>query len=309
MTSLSTRDAYGEMIREIGNNENIVVLDADLSVSTKTSLFAKRYPERFFNVGCAEQNLIGVSAGFALGGKTVFASTYAIFAMRAWEQIRNTVAHDRMNVKIVVSHSGLTNAADGASHQSLEDIAAMRIIPNMRVICPADAVETRQVIKSEIALPGPAYIRLARVKSSGIFDKEYQYSPDRSVILREGDDIGIVSTGTMTEIALEAEQILKERSISASIVHVPVIKPIDTSTITAIAKRCGSIVTIEEHTCLGGLGSAVAETLATHAPVPMRILGTNDVFGESGEYYELLEANGLTPEGIVKASCSLMEMR
>ncbi len=294
---------------KVGKDNDIVVLDADLSISTKTSLFGKKYPDRFFDVGCAEQNLIGVAAGFALSGNVTFASTYAIFVTRAWEQIRNTLAHDNLNVKIAVTHAGLTNAQDGASHQSIEDIAIMRSIPNMRVSSPADAVEAEKIILSEIDTQGPAYIRLNREPTPVIFDDSYEYISGNATKLVEGSDLAICATGSMVHTAIEAANLLKEEQISATVVDVHTIKPLDVATIRNIAKKCGRIVTVEEHSRFGGLGSAIAEIVVETCPVPMKIIGINDTFGSSGGYRELLEMYGLTAENIVKSSKELCEGR
>lgn len=296
----STRDAYGNTLLEIGNNTNIVVLDADLSVSTQTNKFAKKYPERFFNVGCAEQNLVGVAAGLAISGKIPFVSTYAIFLCRAWEQIRSTIAYDNLNVKMVVSHAGLTNAPDGASHQSLEDIALMRVIPNMTVIVPADAVEAEKAIIAEVYQAGPAYVRLNRVKTPIIFDNDYEFRYDKSVELMYGSDLTIIATGTMVHKALDAAKILAKENISVCVHNLHTIKPIDKKSIIKEAKRTGKILTVEEHSIYGGLGSAIAEVLVENYPVPMKIIGVNDKFGESGKYNELIKKYCLTEMNIVK---------
>jgi transketolase len=309
MEPKSTRDAYGDALLKLGDNSGVVVLDADLSTSTQTNKFAKKYPRRFFNVGCAEQNLIGVAAGFAVAEKTAFASTYAIFSTRAWEQIRNTVAHDNLNVKIAVSHAGLTNAPDGASHQSLEDIAIMRVIPNMTVIVPSDAVETEKAVISETYRQGPAYIRLNRVKTPIIFDENYEFILGKPEKLADGDDLAIIATGTMVHQALEASKMLKNDNIDARVINMHTIKPIDTKSIVKIAKETGAVVTVEEHSIYGGLGGAVAEILSEKYSVPMRIIGVKDVFGESGEYEELLKKHGLTTMNIVKSAKELLGMK
>jgi transketolase len=305
----STRDAYGDVLLKLVEDTNVVVLDADLSVSTQTNKFANRCPERFFNVGCAEQNLIGVAAGLAIAGKTAFASTYAIFSNRAWEQIRNTVAHDNLNVKIAVSHAGLTNAPDGASHQSLEDIAIMRVIPNMRVIVPVDAVETEKAIIEEVTNQGPAYIRLNRSKTPIIFDDNYEFTLGKAVKLLEGDDLTIIATGTMVHEALDAAKMLADENISISVLNIHTVKPIDEERIIKEARRTGAIVTAEEHSIYGGLGSAVAEIVVENYPVPMRIIGVKDKFGESGEYHELLKKHGLTAMNILNHVKELLEMK
>lgn len=306
MEPKSTREAYGDVLLKFDDNSNVVVLDADLSISTQTGRFAKKYPNRFFNVGCAEQNLIGVAAGLAIAGKTSFASTYAIFSTRGWEQIRNTVAHDNLNVKIAVSHAGLTNAQDGASHQSLEDIALMRVIPNMTVIVPSDTVETEKAVISETHRKGPAYIRLNRVKTPIIFEEDYNFTTGKAVRLIEGNDLAIIATGTMVHKALEAAKLLEKENYSASVVNIHTIKPLDKNNIIKIAKETGVVLTIEEHSIYGGLGGAVAEVLGEKYPVPMKIMGVNDVFGESGEYDELLKKHGLTAMNIVKMAKELL---
>lgn len=308
MKPKSTRDAYGETLAEAGKNSDIVVLDADLSISTKTDLFGKKYPERFFDVGCAEQNLVGVAAGFALSGNVTFASTYAMFIARGWEQIRNTIAHDNLNVKIATTHAGLTNASDGASHQALEDIAIMRAIPNMRVISPADAVETRKVILHEIETPGPAYIRLNREPTPPVFNESYDFRPGKAAVLKEGSDIAICATGSMVRGALEAAELLERDHISVSVMDIHSIKPLDAEGIRKAAKTCGRIVTVEEHSIIGGLGSAIGEIVVGSNPVPMKFIGINDVFGSSGDYPGLLKLYGLTAEHIVRASKELCEL-
>lgn len=295
----STRDAYGDALLKLGEIPNVVVLDADLSVSTQTSKFAGKYPERFVDVGCAEQNLMGVAAGFAIAGKIPYASTYAIFSMRAWEQIRNTIAHDGLPVKIVVSHAGLTNAPDGASHQALEDLALMRVIPGMSVIVPCDAVETEQAVLSEAVRNGPVYIRLNRSKTPVIMPVDYQFKFGQAVTLKDGNDLVIIASGTMVHAALTAGEILKKENISVRIINIHTIKPLDEFAIIKAARETGAVVTVEEHSVMGGLGSAVAEVLVEHCPVPMKIIGVRDTFGESGEYEQLLEKHLLTPENIV----------
>jgi transketolase len=305
----STRDAYGDALLKLGDNPGVVVLDADLSVSTQTSKFASKYPSRFINVGCAEQNLMGVAAGLAIAGKIPFASTYAIFSMRAWEQIRNTIAHDKLSVKIAVSHAGLTNGPDGASHQSLEDLALMRVIPNMSVINPCDAVETMSAVISETSRKGPAYIRLNRAKTPVIFDANYHFKFGEAVKLTDGTDLAIFATGTMVHKALEASEILNKEKINARVINIHSIKPLDENTIIKTAKETGAVISVEEHSIFGGLGGAIAEVLGEHCPVPMKILGVGDVFGESGEYEELLEKFGLTTLNIVTSAREILRRK
>jgi transketolase len=301
MIKKSMRDAYGECLADLGAEERIVVLDADLSTSTKTSKFAEKYPKRFFNVGCAEQDLIGTAAGLAYSGKIAFVSSYAIFATgRAWEQIRSIVAHDNLDVKIVVSHAGLSNGPDGASHQSLEDIALMRVIPNMKVIAPADAEETKQAIPAIIQNSGPFYLRLSRTETPVLFESSYQFRLGNGVTLREGSDLTIISTGTMISKALEAAENLNKERIDVRVIHIPTIKPLDMNIIIKAAKETGAIVTVEEHSIFGGLGSAVAETIVQNEIVPMEFVAVRDKFGQSGDTDELYELYGLTPKNIVE---------
>lgn len=309
MEQRSTRDAYGDTLLSLGSSPDIVVLDADLSISTKTSLFAKKYPERFIDVGCAEQNLIGVASGLAASKKTVFASTYAIFVTRAMDQVRNTVAYDNLNVKIVVTHAGLTNAPDGSSHQTVEDIAIMRALPNMRIIVPADAPEAVQVIRDEAGKMGPAYIRLNRAESPVLHGVDYIYDRNTADILRDGDDIAVFATGTMVAPALEAAEALRKQSVEACVVNVHTIKPLDAKTISRITGRCGAAITIEEHSIIGGLGSAIAECVCQHTPVPLKIMGINDTFGQSGDYRELLELYNLTPKAITGSVQGLLKVK
>jgi len=298
--TLSTREACGLTLMNMGSQENIVVLNADLSGSTQTSKFANKYPDRFFNVGCAEQNLVGTAAGLAISGKITFASSFAMFLMRAWEQIRNTVAHDNLNVKLLGSHSGLTDSKDGGSHQCLEDIALMRCLPNMSILSPVDAIETEQLITNEISRNGPAYIRLNRISTPTINDNEYKSTFGKSVKLVEGDDITLIATGTMVSKAIQASEILKSKNISAQVINIHTIKPIDKNAIIKCAKDTGHIITIEEHNIYGGLGSSISEILSENYPVIMKIMGVNDRFGESGEYNHLIQKFCLTHNDIVK---------
>jgi len=304
--TLSTREACGITLMNMGNQENIVVLNADLSGSTQTSKFANKYPNRFFNVGCAEQNLVGTAAGFAISGKTVFAGTFAMFLMRAWEQIRNTVAHDNLNVKLLGSHSGLTDGKDGGSHQCLEDIALMRCLPNMNILIPVDAIETEQLIANEVSRRGPSYIRLNRLSTPTINNDDYKFKFGKSVKLCDGEDITIIATGTMISKALEASKILKTKHINACVINVHTIKPIDENTIIRSAKDTGHVITVEEHNIYGGMGSAITEIISENYPVPMKIMGINDRFGESGDYDHLLKLVGLTTNDIVNNAKKLI---
>lgn len=300
MASVATRDAYGEALAELGAvNENIVVLEADLSKSTKTNDFKKVYPERFFNMGIAEQNLLGTAAGFAAAGKIPFASSFAVFATgRAYDQIRNSIAYPNLNVKIAATHAGLTVGEDGGSHQMLEDIALMRVLPNMTVIVPADGVETKQAVKAAAEYEGPVYIRMGRPKVPVLFGDDYKFEIGKGVVLKEGSDVTLVATGIMVSKAVEAAELLATEGISAAVVNISTIKPLDADLIIAQAQKTGAMVTCEEHNIYGGLGSAVAEVLVENCPVPMVRVGVADKFGESGLPDELLEKHGLTANNI-----------
>lgn len=298
----STRDAYGEALVALGGlDEKVVVLDADVAKATKSVKFAKAYPGRFFNVGCAEQNLIGTAAGLALTGKIPFASTFAVFAAgRAFDQIRNTVAYAELNVKIVGTHGGITVGADGASHQSIEDIALMRVVPNMTVIVPADAVETRKVIMAVAQTHGPVYIRLGRASAPSVTAEDANYAIGKGVILREGRDIAVIACGIMTAKALEAAGMLAREGIEATVINMHTIKPLDEQIILEAAGETGAVVTAEEHSVIGGLGGAVAECLSSRRPVPLERVGLADTFAESGSPEDLLVKYGLTAAEIVR---------
>ncbi len=312
MTELkATRDAYGEALVEIGeNNDNIVVLDADLSASTKTAKFRKCFPDRFLNIGIAEQNLINVAAGLSTCGKIVFASSFALFATgRPWEQIRNTVAYSNLNVKIVASHGGISVGADGSSHQSLEDIAIMRAIPNMKVIVPCDANESHNAVLAAAAAPGPFYIRLGREKVPMITDPKHKFRVGKAEALRDGDDVTIIACGMMVDAALKAADILEKDGLKASVIDMHTIKPVDTETIMKYARKTGCIVTAEEHSIIGGLGGAVCEFLSENHPVPVYRIGTRDCFGQSGEPALLLKEYNMTPENICKGAKKVIKMK
>lgn len=300
----ATREAYGEALRELGGqNENIVVLDADLSGSTKTAMFKKEYPMRFFNAGIAEQSMIGTAAGLAAAGKTAFASTFAVFATgRAFEQIRNSVCYPKLNVKVAATHAGLTVGEDGATHQAIEDVAIMRALPNMTVLVPADAAEAKAVVRWAAEYNGPVYIRLGRSGVPDVFDESYEFKFGKAVTLKEGTDVTLIGMGIMTSAALEAAEMLAEEGISATVLNMPTIKPIDEEAIAAAAKATGAIVTCEEHNIIGGLGSAVAEVLAEKAPARLVRVGVKDTFGESGKPADLLKKYGLTASDIAAAA-------
>lgn len=302
---VATRDAYGKVLAEIGKeNQSVVVLDADLSVSTKTSVFAKAFPERFFDMGVAEQDMIGTAAGLAASGKIVFASTFAVFGSgRAWDQVRVSVAYTRLNVKIVVTHAGITTGEDGASHQANEDIAIMRALPNMTVVVPADAVETERVIRAAVKFYGPMYIRLSRPKTRVIHENpNYEFKIGQGEVLRAGSDLTIIACGTMVAPSLDAAALLEKEGLKVRVVNLHTIKPLDKDLIVNCAKETGALVTVEEHSILGGLGGAVAEVIVENYPVPMIRVGLKDVFGESGTPDELLVKYGLTAEEIAKAA-------
>jgi len=299
----ATRDAYGKALVALGaENPNIVVLDADLSKSTKTADFAKHYPERFFNMGIAESNLLGTAAGFATTGKIPFASTFAVFATgRAFEQIRNSIAYPKLNVKIAATHAGVTVGEDGGSHQAIEDVAIMRSLPNMTVLVPADGEETRQVIFAAADYNGPVYIRMGRLDVPLLFDENYTFEIGKANVIRKGFDVAIFANGMMVAAALEAAEELEQEGIQASVINVASVKPLDVETIVSYANKTGAVVTAEEHNIIGGLGSAVAEALSEHSPTPLVRVGIKDTFGESGRPLELVEKYGLTKKEIIEA--------
>lgn len=307
----ATREAYGETLKELGAKiPEIVVLDADLSASTKTAVFAKAFPDRFFDTGIAEGNMMSVAAGLAASGKIPFASTFAVFgAGRAYEQIRNSICYPKLNVKVAVTHAGLTVGEDGATHQMLEDIALMRALPNMTVVVPADAAETAQVIRWAASYQEPVYIRMGRAKVEDVISPDAEFVPGKSTTLADGSDVTIMACGIMTQQALQAAKMLAEEGISARVINMSSIKPIDEEAIVKAAKETGAIVTCEEHTVMGGLGSAVAEVVVRQCPVPMAMVGTEDVFGQSGKASEVLKVYGLTPEHIALEAKKLVEAK
>lgn len=309
--SKATRDAYGEILKELGaENKDIVVLDADLSSSTKTKVFAEAFPDRFFNTGIAEANMIGVAAGLASCGKIPFASTFAVFgAGRAYEQIRNSVCYPKLNVKVAVTHSGLTVGEDGATHQMLEDITLMRALPNMTVTVPADANETKAIVRWAVGYKGPVYIRMGRAKCDDIIPEDYKFVPGKSIELCPGTDVTIIACGIMTSKAVSAAKELEKQGIQTRVINMSSIKPIDEEAIVKAAKETGAILTCEEHTVNGGLGGAVAEVLAKNYPVIMSMIGTNDTFGESGTADSLLEKYGLTVDHIIEEAKKLLKRK
>ncbi|KUG03864.1 transketolase, c-terminal section [hydrocarbon metagenome] len=310
MKKQATREAYGKALLELGQeHQDIVVLDADLSKSTKTAEFAGVFPERFINAGIAEQNLMGMSAGLAAAGKVVFASTFAVFAAgRAFEQIRNSIAYAELNVKICATHAGITVGEDGGSHQSVEDVALMRSIPGMCVVVPADGTSTRQILRDLYQRSGPAYLRLGRLAVPNIYDEELQLQIGRGIELKDGKDATIIGCGIMVEKALQASAILAGEGIMVSVVDMHTIKPLDQELVIKKAKETGAILTVEEHSIIGGLGSAVCEVVSEYCPVPVLRLGIEDQFGQSGSPDELLQHYGLTVDKIAQKVRNLLKI-
>ena len=299
----SIRAEYGKTLVELGKqNENIVALDADLSCSTQTAMFAKEFPNRFFNMGIAEQDMMATAAGLSTVGKIPFVSTFSMFATgRAWDQIRNSICYPKFNVKIVATHGGITVGEDGASHQALEDVSIMRSIPNLMVIVPADCTETAEVIKFAAQYNGPVYIRIARTNVPDVFDKDtYKFNPNKALIVSEGSDVTLITNGETLAEAIDCVELLKEQGINAELVHMPVIKPVDAETIVKSAQKTNNVVTIENHSIIGGIGSAVCETLSENYPVKVLRIGINDEFGQSGEQRKLMDFYGLTGEKLAQ---------
>ena len=297
----ATRDAYGKALVELGDKiEKMVVFDADLAAATKTGMFKKAHPDKFIDCGIAEGNMMGVAAGMASAGYTVFASSFAMFAAgRAFEQVRNTICYPHLNVKIGATHAGISVGEDGASHQCCEDIALMRSIPGMTILNPADDVEARLAVLAAAEMDGPVYMRFGRLAVPRVFDENYKFEIGKGVYLTEGTDVTIVATGLMVERALAAAELLKAEGISAAVINMATIKPIDKEILVDAANKTGCIVTAEEHNIIGGLGSAVAEALSEIKPVPVLRVGVEDVFGKSGPALELLEIFGLNAANIV----------
>ncbi len=297
----ATRDAYGKALVELGDKiEKLVVFDADLAAATKTGMFKKAHPDKFIDCGIAEGNMMGVAAGMASAGYTVFASSFAMFAAgRAFEQVRNTICYPHLNVKIGATHAGISVGEDGASHQCCEDIALMRSIPGMTILNPADDVEARLAVLAAAEMNGPVYMRFGRLAVPRVFDENYKFEIGKGVYLTEGTDVTIVATGLMVERALAAAELLKAEGISAAVINMATIKPLDKDILLDAANKTGCIVTAEEHNIIGGLGSAVAEALAEIKPVPVLRVGVEDVFGKSGPALELLDIFGLNAANIV----------
>ena len=309
MGKQATRVSYGEALAKYGCDERIVVLDADLSKSTKTDTFKKKYPERFINCGIAEGNMMSVAAGLASTGKIAFASTFAMFAAgRAFEQIRNSIGYPHLNVKIGATHAGISVGEDGATHQCLEDLALMRTIPGMVIINPADDIEAQLAVKAAIDYEGPVYMRFGRLAVEDVNGADYKFELGKGVELKDGSDVTIIATGLMVQEALKAAEDLKSEGISARVINIHTIKPIDKDIIIKASKETGAIVTAEEHYIMGGLGSAVTEVVCESAPCAVKIIGT-DRFGKSGKPAELFEEYGLTAENIKKNVREVLKLK
>jgi transketolase len=307
-----TRSAYGEVLVELGNEygKQIVVLDADLSGSTRTAKFGKAYPNQFFNMGIAEQDMMGTAAGFALSGKIVFASTFAMFAAgRPYEQIRNSIAYPGINVKIVASHGGISVGPDGSSHQAIEDISLMRAIPGMRVVVPCDARETKGAVRVAAATEGPFYIRVMRPRTKVLTEDDYEFQLGVAAVLRGGSDVSMVACGALVEQALEAAENLSKEGISCEVINSSTVKPLDEKSILKSVKKTGACITLEENTVIGGLGSAVACFLSENHPTPLKRIGIPDRFGQSGTPEELLDTYGLSRPHIEKAARDIVKVK
>lgn len=307
----ATRDAYGKALVELGEKcDKLIVLDADLAAATKTGMFKKAFPEKFYDCGIAEGNMMGIAAGLGASGYTVFASSFAMFAAgRAFEQIRNSIGYPHINVKIGATHAGISVGEDGASHQCCEDIALMRTIPGMVIINPADDVEARLAVLAAAEHNGPVYMRFGRLAVPRVFDENYKFEIGKGVYLNEGTDVTIIATGLMVERAMQAVELLKNEGISAALINMATIKPIDKDIIIDAAKKTGCIVTAEEHSIIGGLGSAVMEVVGENCPVPVTRVGVEDVFGKSGPALELLEIYGLNAENIAAKAKKAIELK
>lgn len=305
---VATREAYGKALVALGEERpDIVVLDADLSGSTKTKAFSQRFPDRFFNHGVAEANMMGTAAGLAAMGRTVFASSFAMFAAgKAWEQVRQSICVPNLPVKICATHAGLTVGEDGKSHQMLEDVTLMRVLPNMTVLVPADAVEAAACVRAAADLPGPVYVRLSRAATPVVFGEGYRFEIGRAAVLREGTDLAVVACGTVVAAALEAAERLAAEGVEARVIDMATVKPLDEERLVAAARECGAILAVEEHQAAGGLGGAIAELLARRFPVPVEFAAVQDVFGESGTADELLARHGLDAESLVRKARALL---
>ena len=308
---IATRQSYGEALAELGNKyENLVVLDADLAAATKTGIFKKAHPDRFFDCGIAENNMIGVAAGLSLSGKIPFASSFAMFAAgRSFEQVRNSIGYPHLNVKIGATHGGITVGEDGATHQCCEDFALMRVIPGMTVISPADDVEARQAVEAAINYVGPVYMRFGRMAVPNVSPEGYKFEIGKGCLLKDGADVTIIANGVEVSEALEAARLLAEDGIDAAVVNMATIKPLDEELVIKMAKKTGCIVTAEEHSVIGGLGGAVAECLAENFPVPMKRVGIQDTFGKSGPAKELLSVFKLDAVSIAERAKEVVKLK
>ncbi len=308
MKKVATRDSYGNALKELGASaENLVVLDADLAGATKTGVFQKAFPERHFDCGIAEANMIGVAAGLSTMGLVPFASTFAMFAAgRAFEQVRNTIGYPHLNVKIGATHGGISVGEDGASHQCCEDFALMRTIPGMTVMCPADDVEARAMVKAAYEMEGPVYMRFGRAATPVFHQEGFPFQIGKGELLQDGTDVAIIANGIMVPEAMEAGRTLAEQGVSARIINMATIKPLDEEMVLNAARECGRIVTVEEHSIIGGLGEAVCGVLAEQCPVPVKRIGVNDEFGHSGPAAALLKAFGLCADNIVAQTLALV---
>lgn len=308
---IATREAYGNALASLGEKyTDFVVLDADLAAATKTGVFKKKYPERFFDCGIAEADMVGVAAGLAASGKTVFASSFAMFAAgRAFEQIRNSVGYPHLNVKIGATHAGISVGEDGATHQCNEDIALMRTIPGMTIVNPADGIEAAAAVEAAINTKGPFYLRFGRYAVPYLYDENYKFELGKGVKLKDGKDVTIIATGLMVHLALEAANTLAAEGIDAEVINIHTIKPLDKDMVVASAKKTGAVVTAEEHSVIGGLGGAVCETLSENAPVPVLRVGVEDRFGMSGKVPELLNEYGLTAENIADKARAAVKLK
>lgn len=308
---IATREAYGNALASLGEKyTDFVVLDADLAAATKTGTFKKKYPERFFDCGIAEADMVGVAAGLAASGKTVFASSFAMFAAgRAFEQIRNSVGYPHLNVKVGATHAGISVGEDGATHQCNEDIALMRTIPGMTIVNPADGIEAAAAVEAAINTKGPFYLRFGRYAVPYLYDENYKFELGKGVKLKDGKDVTIIATGLMVHLALEAANTLAAEGIDAEVINIHTIKPLDKDMVVASAKKTGAVVTAEEHSVIGGLGGAVCETLSENAPVPVLRVGVEDRFGMSGKVPELLNEYGLTAENIADKARAAVKLK
>lgn len=308
---IATREAYGNALASLGEKyTDFVVLDADLAAATKTGVFKKKYPERFFDCGIAEADMVGVAAGLAASGKTVFASSFAMFAAgRAFEQIRNSVGYPHLNVKIGATHAGISVGEDGATHQCNEDIALMRTIPGMTIVNPADGIEAAAAVEVAINTKGPFYLRFGRYAVPYLYDENYKFELGKGVKLKDGKDVTIIATGLMVHLALEAANTLAAEGIDAEVINIHTIKPLDKDMVVSSAKKTGAVVTAEEHSVIGGLGGAVCETLSENAPVPVLRVGVEDRFGMSGKVPELLNEYGLTAENIADKARAAVKLK